>query len=741
MVIKRILNKPFRNMVKLIAFLLLIKLGFLFSVLFAQNETVIVDTSTTVQEIDGKEYYLHEVLRGETLYSISRAYGVAVEAILQENPDLEHGLRYDQVIKIPILHQTETPRQLSVHAPEPEGEYLEHKVSRRETLFGLSQRYGVPIEMILYYNPVARGGLKVGQLLRIPVLEDIEEPQHYSETLDDPYSLDPERTISYTVVTGDTKYGISRRIGISIEELESLNPGIKDGLQAGQEIQIPVSADSPEPVAQTPESDQDEEFITISHESVKPYETMRIADCFKPELKDSYNVALLIPFYLEELVPEQDSLLPDEPVFLPDSIITGFKTDNDYVNNWKEYWKGGVSVDHKSFTFISYYQGVLLALDSIKQQGVNIKLHVYDVCSQVRKAGRLITAGKLDDMDLIIGPFHRHALDIIAAYGLEHDIPVVSPLLPDRHQIEGFPNLFKIITPLETMLQGVADYISQNYPQQNILIVHNNQPGAAQIISAFKDNLLTEVARMNYFYDSLNLSRINGYFFDETLVGSRQTNLLVMPDTVSVMMPVRSFRNEEIRVPKPYNVQEIIYREVGMDGLKKKLRIDRENVLVTLISGEPFLSDYLRQLHKLRHEYDISIFGIPEWQGYSSIEFDYLQNLKVHIFVPFFYDYSEPYIRDFVLRYRKMFQTEPDNEAFKAAQTAYFFFEALAMYGQSFEQCIPYLNSAGFESPFSFGRPFGELHGWENEHFNIFRIEGYRRIDVQKPVEFEISKN
>lgn len=727
-------------MVKLHALLFLIQLGLIFNTLFAQQGLVTVDRSTTVEEIDGKEYYLHEVLKGQTLYSISRAYGVAVEAILQVNPELQDGLRYDQIIKIPIIKETEEPRHIGVHAPEPDGEYTEHIVSRRETLFGLSQKYGVPVEMILYYNPVARGGLKIGQLLRIPKPDETQELPVETTQPEESLVNDTDSIIIYRVLPGDTKYGISRRMDISIELLEEENPEIKEGLKAGQQIRIPLAVDSPRAVSQITTTDDAGEFITIRPGMHADEKYFAEADCLKPELKEVYDVALLLPFYVEELMPDQDSLILDDAGFLPEMTDQFLPPDTNVLHYWKEYWSEGISPDHKSFTFISYYQGVLLALDSIKQQGVNIRLHVHDVCNKATKASKLISSNDFAEMDLIIGPFHRQTLDMVAAFGKEHNIPVVSPLLPLRHQLDGLPNLFKVNTPLETMLNGVAGYISQNYPQQNILIVHNQQPGAAQIISAFRDTLLYEVAKTNYFYDSLNFARINRYFFNGTLVGSRQTDLLVMPDTVSVMLPVRSTTNVEVRVPKPYNVNEVIYRNVGMEGLKKQLRIDRENVLVTLISGEPFLSDYLRQLHKLRHDYDISVFGIPEWQDYSSIEFDYLQNLKVHIFVPFFFDYGDPHIQDFVFRFRQLFKTEPDNEALKAAHTAYFFFEALATYGKGFEQCMSLLNKGWFERPFSFWKPFGEQHGWENQHFHIYSIRNYRRVDVRKPAEFEISQ-
>ncbi len=745
----RIVNKPLNTMVKHPAFTLFLTISLSLFSLHAQEEGI-TNRSNSIQYIDGKEYYLHAVLQGQTLYSIARAYGVPVEAIMHENPDLEDGLRYDQIIRIPVLKQREeTPREIKSHAPRPEGEYAEHEVTPRETLFGLSQHYGVPIETILYYNPAARGGLKIGQLLRIPLSKDHKE----NKTAPDTHVLQPQpgdatgelpddetdRHITgffyYSVAPGDTKYGISRRAGISIEQLEEINPEIKEGLQAGQDIKLPILADQADRIEDTAE----ELSITVDRKLRSEITGALFSDCLEPVLKEEYHVALLIPFYLEELIKEAERLPADrlvkDPLHLSESLDANELSLAELEHSWPE----GLSPNHKSFTFISFYQGVLLALDSINSEGVDIKLHVHDVCRDFHKARKITSLAGFDKMDLIIGPFHRQSLNHIAAFGRRHGIPVVSPLLPDNHQLRGSPNLFKTSPSLETMLKGLAGYIAKNYPRENIIIVHNQQAGAADIISTFNDKLLAEVAMMNHYYDSMNLARVNGFFFDQTLVGSRQTNVLIMPDTVTSVVQVSPVGDRHVNLPKPYNVQEVIYRKEGLDGLLKHLRKDRENVLITLISGEPFLSDYLRQLHTLRHDYDISIFGIPEWQDYASIEIDYLQNLKVHIFVPVFIDYNDRHIRDFVLRFREIYQTEPDEEAIKAAQTAFFFFEALALYGNDFWKCIPLLNNKDFETPFSFIRPMGEENGWENRHFHIYRIKNYQKVDVQRPVQISQS--
>ncbi|MDD4603044.1 MAG: ABC transporter substrate-binding protein [Bacteroidales bacterium] len=57
--------------------------------------------SSVIEKIDGKDYYIHTIKRGQTLYMISKAYGVDVNDIIRENPVVKEGIKADQKIRIP----------------------------------------------------------------------------------------------------------------------------------------------------------------------------------------------------------------------------------------------------------------------------------------------------------------------------------------------------------------------------------------------------------------------------------------------------------------------------------------------------------------------------------------------------------------------------------------------------------------------------------------------------------------
>ena len=125
--------------------------------------------------IGGVKYAIHDVAKGETLYSLARKYGVTVDDIKGANKALADGLKAGQRIKIPVK------ADVKAEVAEVKAEVVEtsapakavaptttHKVVKKETLYSLSKRYGVSIEALQEANPHIRKGLKAGQLLTIP---------------------------------------------------------------------------------------------------------------------------------------------------------------------------------------------------------------------------------------------------------------------------------------------------------------------------------------------------------------------------------------------------------------------------------------------------------------------------------------------------------------------------------------------------------------------------------------------
>lgn len=83
-------------------------LFFAYLPLSAQYIPTKVTRSNNIIELSGQRYYLHEVKAGQSLYSISRAYGVSAKNIANENPQIQLGkIKENQVLKIPYVEITD----------------------------------------------------------------------------------------------------------------------------------------------------------------------------------------------------------------------------------------------------------------------------------------------------------------------------------------------------------------------------------------------------------------------------------------------------------------------------------------------------------------------------------------------------------------------------------------------------------------------------------------------------------
>lgn len=124
--------------------------------------------------IDTNKYVYHKIAKGETVYAITKKYGIDEKKLQSYNPGMSNGIKEGDYLivgekkkngggKAPVATVT-----ISTVNPN---EYITHTVAQGETLYGISKRYNVPAETIVSFNPEAKDGLKNGQTLKIPIVK------------------------------------------------------------------------------------------------------------------------------------------------------------------------------------------------------------------------------------------------------------------------------------------------------------------------------------------------------------------------------------------------------------------------------------------------------------------------------------------------------------------------------------------------------------------------------------------
>jgi len=211
-----------------------------------------------------QEFKYHTVEAGETVYSIAKSYNISEEAIYKYNPDAKGNLEVSSKLVIPLSQQK---KEASTETEDIQ--FITHTVKRKETLYRLSKDYNVKIDEIKRFNKhLYSEELKRGEEILIPQRKKASGNTELasSRELDIPKAVNQEisETREHVVLPKETKYGIARKYGITVKELEELNPKV-DVLKPG--VMIRVGTDVlDEPVILT---DEVFEFY-----EVKPKETL-----------------------------------------------------------------------------------------------------------------------------------------------------------------------------------------------------------------------------------------------------------------------------------------------------------------------------------------------------------------------------------------------------------------------------------------------------------------------------------
>jgi LysM repeat protein len=196
--------------------------------ILAQQGTKI-KKSQIIENIGGKDYYLHFVKQGETLFEIAKAYELTVNDIFTTNPESADGISPGEILKIPVIVKTKkTPDH-----KDKETEYFFHIVKSKETLYGISRKYGIEINDIKNLNPQMGDYPREGETIKIPVRKDSEIPDE---------SVWDGVIVKHIVKSGETLYGIARQYNVTIGEIYNANSGLTDQLKEGMKILIPNQA-------------------------------------------------------------------------------------------------------------------------------------------------------------------------------------------------------------------------------------------------------------------------------------------------------------------------------------------------------------------------------------------------------------------------------------------------------------------------------------------------------------------
>lgn len=411
----------------------------------------------------------------------------------------------------------------------------------------------------------------------------------------------------HRVKSGETFQTIASRFQMTEEQIRSLNPGIKSEPHEGQMVKISAS----------------------SRTEKKAPEAKKISEVKSPEMTtENIHIGLVLPFLLSEN-NENEDLSPQVKAAL------------------------------------EFYQGALLALDSIENNRIHLKLQVYDSENDSVKLKKIYAYPEMKQVDLLIQPAFTGGISPDMKALKEKKIKI---LVPFSNQIEYVINnsSFYASTPsVNTQCTQMGAYLSQKHPKANFIIIHNGKS---------KERELSEI-----FQKSLN-NPLNGH------------------------------------------VKVVNFSASGIKGATDLVLSGTENILIVPSSDQAFVVQLLTLLKNRQLPGVITICGLPTWKKFDIIDPETLEYFKTLIFDEEHIDFKNADINTFRLQYIQKYHAEPANQAYAGYDIFRFLGAGMKKYASHFTDEITSYSYNGMHTSFEFQKPTAN-GGYENSHIFIFQLK------------------
>ena len=532
-------------------------------------------------------YFLHTIERGQSLYSLSTTYGVSQADIIRLNPGAENTIYAGQTLKIP---QSQGVVQSEIY----------HTIQQGETLYRLTVKYSISAKEICDENPgLSAENFKIGEVIRIPVNK---KPEIKEENAQIQPAVESRCKDMHKVKRKETIFSVSRKYGITEDELRAANPELKDGMKRGQLLCIPY----PKPRA---ERKQAEDLFKVPPSD---------RELFRKNKESSENISAIKAAIILPLTLEGEN-------------------------------------KNESAIMVEYYEGFLIAIDSLKRKGVSVDLYIYDSGSRSASLTPILAKEELTQMHVIFGPLYQEHVPALASFADEHHIRLVIPTMSKVNEVFQNPYIYQINTPQSYLYSEVNEHFCRLFPNANVIVLdmQTDESDKQEFINGLKQELHQK------------------------------------------SIPVQVLNGNDLSLP----------------ALKEAINSDRDNIFIPTSGSDLALIKIIPQLKLLKMEEPDAktiLFGYPEWQRYTKDHLESFYELNTYFYSSFYTNNLLPSAINFINSYQKWYSKEMRNNYPKFGMlgfdTAFFFLSGLSKHGTGLENNLHKMNLLPIQTGFKFER-------------------------------------
>ncbi len=372
----------------------------------------------------------------------------------------------------------------------------------------------------------------------------------------------------------------------------------------------------------------------------------------------------------KEVVVEEVNIW-DIAVLLPfNTRLNNLSFDNDTIHK-------------KSKMALDFYEGVQIALEELKQEGLKFNIHVYDTESNKDRTKILLNNPKMKEMDLLIGPLYNKPLEEASNFSRANKIFMISPISPKTSFIQDNPYYINASSDIRTHCDYLFNhFVNESY--SNITLVHQNKPGDYKLAQHFLkyapiDSSIERTGSGPYFNQLVLIDKENDTF--SSYLSQYQPNIFVVPSV-----------------------------------------------------NEFFVSDVLRRLYSYSDRYEIIVYGMPNWYKFESIDPAYYEGLNIYFTNNFYQNDYSPLVKQFRQRYKSRMNSFPSEYACKAYDIMKYFGQMLNQYkGETFRYGVESTKRTGAFTGFKIEAVFSDtadnINLYENKYLHLLN---YQNFQLQK---------
>ena len=481
---------------------------------------------------------------------------------------------------------------------------------------------------------------------------------------------------SHVVLEKQTLYSISKAYNVSLEDIYRFNPTLhEEGLKKNSIIIIP-SADALKEEVQVVEKEEkkDKEEVKQRTHVRKWYEDLdMIAALYGVKAEDIMAANNLTD---KKLSNRQKLIIPSvtqapEQIETADATIEDTKADTEGTEE-SEITSG---IDESQFEWVElpskpihatvllplrnaegklsrnnmdFYCGAMLAVHDQAQKGINIDVTTYDIADQ----SVLVSKEDIENSDLIIGPISAADQTRLLQTSDKRGA-MISPLDPRSEKlIMEYNDLIQAPTPHRIQYQDLINWIKEEMGENDKVIMFSER--TARVNEAV--NTMKEV---------MDSSGIDYTSFVYSILEGRDI----------------------------------------LEPLKEMMTLESTNRIYIASESEAFVNDVVRNLNlMLLENYDVVLYAPSKIRSFETIEVEHFHKTSMRVSLTYFINYEDQAVKDFLLKYRAIYNTEPSQFAFQGYDIASYFINLCYKYGKDWTQMLEKSNRAMLQSSFRFSK-------------------------------------